>query len=418
MGTIVRGTETARSRFQFREPDARKDRRTEPVAGMRRPVPFNGPPSYIVPGRAVSWPESGQKRAGYGWLPLLSVGVLAVSMGVFRKSILASLFWAGSAVFLGILLAICLIGFCLCIGWALHFRQNREKKGAALSIAFFLMTCATSGASARYAINMEAGKPEYEQAIVGGIEKNIVPHAEHLIVKFRDGSDWYFEPKRMISEDETTILEPCFFVLAIIAIEDERFLERFEGPVDFRSLGRVLYRKLRGRIWGVPNNEGASTIPMQIAKNLKNDPGSSENRQLTKRTISKKIDEAIIAQRIDQEFTAGQQLALYSNICDGNYRGIAEVAYDLFGVKDLRQLDLQQAALLAALPRSPAAYNPRAYPARAKERRDQVLTRMNEMKFITDEQFGKARQAKIEVKDKGWITEPSFLNALNAGELK
>jgi hypothetical protein len=343
--------------------------------------------------------------------------IIAASF-VFRKSLVASLAWAGGAVFLGILLLVCLIGLSLFIIWVLDYWRKKKKSSAVYSIIFFLSSCAMFGISAKYFFNMESNSPEYKQAIVEGVERNLAPHVEHLTVKFRDGSDWYFEPKRLVGEEETDVQNRGFFILALIAIEDERFLERLEGAVDFRSIGRVLWRRMKGKLSGEPNAEGGSTIGMQLAKNLKNDPKNPDNKHLKDRTMTTKIDEAIIAQRIDNEFTAAQQLALYANLCDGSYRGMGEVAYDLFGVTDLRRLELEQAALLVAIPKAPDVFNPRKNPAKAKERRDLVLEQMQRLNFISDEQFQKAVNTKIEVREKGWNAEPSFLNALNLGGFK
>jgi hypothetical protein len=418
MRTNVREPATRRSRFRGQVGAERKEKWNGATGKFKKPKIINDIP-IVEPAATNDFAANPSEQSGkFGWWSLLPAVIVLTAAAVFRKSLVASLAWAGGAVFLGILLVVCAIGFCLCVVWAVNFRRSRKKRGAAFSILFFLISCAMVGISAKYAFNMESNKPEYEQAIVEGIKRNLAPHTEHLIIKFRDGGDWYFEPKRLVGEEEAGVQNPGYFVLAIIAIEDERFLERLEGAVDFRSVGRILWRRLKGKVSGKSNNEGGSTIPMQLAKNLKNDPNSSEKTQLKDRSVTVKIDETIVAQRIDNEFTPEQQLALYANLCDGNYRGMADVAFDLFGVTDLRRLELEQAALLIAIPKSPTAFNPRTNPVKAKERRDLVLGKMKELEFISDEQFQKAVNTKIEVREKGWNAEPSFINALNFGGLR
>src|SRR5688500_599713 len=174
---------------------------------------------------------------------------------------------------------------------------------------------------------------------------------------------------------------------AFIAIEDQRFRDR--GAVDLRRVVGALWSNVRSG--GV--EEGSSTITMQLARNVFPDalPGR-------KRTFRRKILEVRVAHEIEGEFTKDQILEMYLNhIYFGNgATGIEAAARHYFGVPASR-LSLAQAATLAALPKAPTHYDPRKHPKAALERRNLVLTLMQEQKRITAAEAEAAKRSPLGV---------------------
>jgi len=132
---------------------------------------------------------------------------------------------------------------------------------------------------------------------------------------------------------------------------------------------------------------GASTITQQVAKNMLLD---------NQTTLTRKVKEAILAIRIEENLSKARILELYLNeiyLGLGSY-GVAAAAQSYFD-KPLDQLTLQEAAFLAALPKAPNNYNPFRYPDAAKVRRDWVLDRMVDDRVITPQQATAAKAEPI-----------------------
>ena len=125
--------------------------------------------------------------------------------------------------------------------------------------------------------------------------------------------------------------------------------------------------------------EGASTITQQVAKNF----------LLTNEvSLKRKIKEAILAFRIERAYSKERILELYLNqiyLGQGTY-GIAAASLEYFD-KSMKELNYQDAALLAALPKAPSKYNPYKYPDVAKFRRNLVLNNLYENNFISKKDF-------------------------------
>src|SRR5436309_3675276 len=133
--------------------------------------------------------------------------------------------------------------------------------------------------------------------------------------------------------------------------------------------------------------EGASSLTMQLARN---------SLPLGGRTFSRKLLEAMVALRIEREFTKQQILELYVNriyFGSGCY-GIETASQAYFG-KDASKLDLSEAALLAGLIRSPNRFSPLKNPKGATTQRDTVIDRMLELKKISATQAEQAKLAKV-----------------------
>ncbi|MGN6806586.1 MAG: penicillin-binding protein 1A [Trinickia sp.] len=163
---------------------------------------------------------------------------------------------------------------------------------------------------------------------------------------------------------------------AILAIEDSRFYDH--GGVDLAGIARASLAALSNG----HATQGASTITMQVARNFFL---SSE------KTFTRKIYEMMLAYKIEQELTKDQILEVYMNQIYLGQRayGFASAARIYFG-KDLRQVTLAEAAMLAGLPKAPSAYNPVVNPARAKVRQQYILQRMLELGDITQAQYDAA----------------------------
>ncbi|MBC8749382.1 MULTISPECIES: penicillin-binding protein 1A [Paraburkholderia] len=174
---------------------------------------------------------------------------------------------------------------------------------------------------------------------------------------------------------------------AVLAIEDYRFYEH--GGVDFVGILRAGFADLAHG----GASQGASTITMQVARNFFL---SSE------KTYTRKIYEMLLAYKIERTLTKDQILELYMNQIYLGERayGFAAAARVYFG-KDLKDITLAQAAMLAGLPKAPSAYNPVVNPKRAKIRQEYILRRMLELNYITRQQYDQALKEEIQTKNPG-----------------
>jgi penicillin-binding protein 1A len=160
---------------------------------------------------------------------------------------------------------------------------------------------------------------------------------------------------------------------ATLAAEDNRFYEH--SGVDLRGIGRAVLANLTSRDMSA---QGASTITQQLARNV-SAFGISKQK-----TVTRKLREALTAERIEQVFDKDTILELYLNQIyygSGAY-GVEAASRTYFG-KPASKLDLAEAALLAGLPQRPLAYSPYSHPKQARERRDVVLKRMLDTGRIT-----------------------------------
>ncbi len=167
---------------------------------------------------------------------------------------------------------------------------------------------------------------------------------------------------------------------AVLAIEDARFYEH--GGIDYVGVMRAgLANFSRSK------SQGASTITMQVARNVYL---SSE------KTFTRKIYEMLLAFKLEHSLTKDQILEIYMNqIFLGNRAyGFAAASEAYFG-KSLKDIDLAEAAMLAGLPKAPSLYNPIVNPTRARTRQLYILDRMVENKFITPQQAEEAKNTQL-----------------------
>src|SRR5438093_141953 len=172
-----------------------------------------------------------------------------------------------------------------------------------------------------------------------------------------------------------------YFITAVMAREDTRFYEH--KGIDWRGVLRALTRD----ILSMSAKQGASSLTMQLARN---------SLPLGGRTFSRKLLEAMVALRIEREFTKQQILELYMNriyFGTGCY-GVETASQAYFG-KNASKLNLSEAALLAGLIRSPNRFSPLKNPQGATMQGNAVLDRMVALKKITPAQAEQAKIAKI-----------------------
>lgn len=169
---------------------------------------------------------------------------------------------------------------------------------------------------------------------------------------------------------------PAFMKQAFIAGEDARF---YEHPgIDYQGITRAAISLLTTGEKSI----GGSTITQQLARNF---------FLTSEKTWTRKIKEAFLAIKIEQQLDKDEILELYLNKIFLGYRayGVGAAAEVYYG-KSTRQLSLAQCAMIAALPKAPSRINPINSPERALERRDYVLNRMYELGYIDEEQFNEA----------------------------
>jgi penicillin-binding protein 1A len=180
---------------------------------------------------------------------------------------------------------------------------------------------------------------------------------------------------------------------AVLAAEDARFYEH--GGVDYKGMVRAGLANMN-RV----KSQGASTITMQVARNVYL---SSE------KTLTRKIYEVLLTFKLEHLLSKDQILEIYLNqIYLGNRSyGFASAADAYFG-KSLQDLTIAQAAMLAGLPKAPGANNPVNNPARARGRQLYVIDRMRDAGFITAAQAAEAKLEELHLRD---AADPNRLHA-------
>ncbi|MDB5967166.1 MAG: Penicillin-binding protein, partial [Polaromonas sp.] len=170
---------------------------------------------------------------------------------------------------------------------------------------------------------------------------------------------------------------------AVLAIEDARFFSH--GGVDYLGVIRAGLANV-----GRAKSQGASTITMQVARNVYL---SSE------KTFTRKLYEILLTFKLEHLLTKDQILEIYMNqIFLGNRAyGFAAASEAYFG-KPLKDITIAEAAMLAGLPKAPSSYNPIANPKRARSRQLYIIERMEDNGFITSAQATAAKAEELSVK--------------------
>ncbi|MGA5692393.1 transglycosylase domain-containing protein [Cytobacillus pseudoceanisediminis] len=174
---------------------------------------------------------------------------------------------------------------------------------------------------------------------------------------------------------------------AVIAIEDHRFYEH--GGIDLKGIGRAFFTNLKAG--GIV--EGGSTLTQQLTKNA---------LLSAEKTYKRKLEEFFLAIEIEKEYSKDEILQMYLNqvyFGEGAW-GIKRAAMKYYA-KDVEDLSISEAALLAGLVKAPSAINPYQNEEKAIERRNLVLDRMKEHSFISEKEWEKAKNEKLVFEDGG-----------------
>jgi len=228
--------------------------------------------------------------------------------------------------------------------------------------------------------------------VVNSLEEKFLPRAEGMVLNFATLS----EPSSIITSDNKILDElhdglnrdpialsdiPPYVVNTLLAAEDSNFYTH-QG-VDFIAILSAVLDNLRGV------TRGGSTITSQVAKQ------AFVGDEIS---IRRKIAEAVVAAELERRYSKEQILEYYINSIywgSGAY-GIQSAALEYFN-KDIRDITLDEAATLVVIIRSPAYYNPRKYPERVIERRNDVLDVMLKEDFIVAIQARSAKLAPLNV---------------------
>jgi penicillin-binding protein 1B len=198
---------------------------------------------------------------------------------------------------------------------------------------------------------------------------------------------------------------PPVLVNAVVSVEDKRFFQHSGfDPIRIVKAVFVDLREMR-------NAQGASTLTQQLAKMFWLD---------SRKTVGRKLAEMLITAHLEQKLTKQQIFEYYANEVDlgrrGSFeiRGFGEASQAYFG-KDIRQLTLAEAALLAGLGQQPSARNPIRWPDRAKTRRNVVLGLMKDNGYITPSQYESAAAAPLVIARTGIESTdaPYFVDMIN-----
>ena len=195
---------------------------------------------------------------------------------------------------------------------------------------------------------------------------------------------------------------PEYLKLAFISAEDKSF---YSHPgFDLKSIVRATSQNIYNHLFLRDNSRliGASTITQQLIKNLLND---------NERTIGRKIKEIMLAIRLERVLSKEKILELYLNeiyLGRGAFGVVA--ASEKYFEKTLNELDIEEMALLAALPKAPSNYDPQENYEAVKERRDWVLERMAENDVITGVVSQIMQESPIKYVDRNAYIKPNLLD--------
>jgi penicillin-binding protein 2A len=178
----------------------------------------------------------------------------------------------------------------------------------------------------------------------------------------------FFENREIVELDSI----PKQVQEAFVAVEDNRFYEH--RGIDVRAIGRAVYKDILAR----SKVEGGSTITQQLAKNI---------FLTNEKSWLRKTKEAVIAINLERRYTKNEILEMYLNqIYFGHGAYGVQAASQLYFNKNVEELNVEQGALLAALPKAPSSYSPINFPKEAKNRRDIVLQIMHNQGYLEAEE--------------------------------
>jgi penicillin-binding protein 1A len=253
-------------------------------------------------------------------------------------------------------------------------RFSRFARVAGITFALLFVAVAVTGCAVYATISASLPDPDLTKARGRDQSTVITDRHDKTLVKL------YAEENR---QDVTLSEIPVQLRQAVIATEDRRFYAH-EG-VDPIGIARALVTDIiKGR-----KAQGGSTITQQYVK---------QAFVTSEKTLKRKVQEAILAQKVERRYTKDEILGLYLNTIyfgHGSY-GVEAASRAYFG-KSVRDLDLAQSAMIAGVIKSPGLYSPYLHPDAAKLRRDTVLGLMRDQGYITAEEHAQAVAQPIEL---------------------
>lgn len=269
-------------------------------------------------------------------------------------------------------------------------RKKQKENGMTFRVLKILAICLLVAFAALAVLAIvRVGVPVismYRNAVemVDESDENTFKAEQTSLVYDADGN----EIKKLKGEKDVHYLEyediPDAAKLAIIAIEDKNFTSH--RGIDMEGIARAAVALIRNR---GEITQGGSTITQQLARNV---------FLSFETTYSRKIQEMFIAVALEQKYTKEQILEFYLNnvYFSNGYYGI-ESASEAYFRKEAKDLTISQIAFLCAIPNSPTRYDPYDHPEATMERRDRILKNMYEEGYISEEQYQKSLDEKIEV---------------------
>lgn len=256
---------------------------------------------------------------------------------------------------------------------------NNKKRKKKLNIfrltilIFLLIITVLAGVACSYVYNSVSDMPEFNPENVNfAVSTEIYDINDNLITRVG------IQNRILVSISQV----PDVVKNAFLAVEDHRFYEH-RGVDIYRIFGAAWANIKAERI-----HQGGSTITQQLVRHT-TDIG-------IERTLKRKIQEAILAIQMERYFSKHEILEHYLNgiYLGAGAHGIQAAAHTYFN-KDVSELTLSEAALLAGLPQAPSAYNPFRNPEAAKERRNIVLSQMANHGYITQAEAEAAKAEEI-----------------------
>ena len=212
-----------------------------------------------------------------------------------------------------------------------------------------------------------------------------------------------FEDRVLVFYDDI----PSSLIQALLAVEDRNYFSH--AGIDLRGVLRALYQNILGR----QLEQGGSTITQQLVKNF---------FLSQERTLSRKVNEVIMALLMERHYSKEEILAAYINEVYLGQQGRRSVhgfgtAAEFYFARPLNELRLPQIALLVAMVKGASYYNPRRHPQRAKRRRDLVLDLMYRQGYLDDQTQQQARLLPLGLSARPrWVSGkyPAFLQLVKS----
>lgn len=202
--------------------------------------------------------------------------------------------------------------------------------------------------------------------------------------------EFYNERRKVVPYERI----PKRLVQAFIAAEDSSFFDHF--GIDVLGTGRAAVKTAIKKLTGKGKVQGGSTITQQTAKAVL--ISAEGYKESTAKTIKRKIREALLARRLENELTKEEILYLYlNNVYLGHHSYGVQSAAENYFRKDVKDLTLAEMALLAGLPQAPSKYSPFTNPKSAANRRTYVLGQMKEKGMISTAEYDEAMKAEVSV---------------------